>query len=66
MLGRVAGIGGLGLCLVALVARLLGIFYLGTLQVGTLLQGGIGAIVIACFFLLLVLVAQGRAERSLR
>ncbi|WP_300454032.1 hypothetical protein [Accumulibacter sp.] len=62
-LGRLAGIGGLALCAFAAITRLLGQFYVGTLQVGTLLQAGVAAIVIACFFLLLVLVAQNKAAR---
>jgi len=64
LLGRLAGIGGLALCVVAAVARLQGNFYLGAMQVGTLLQAGVAAIVIACFFLLLGLVSQGKADRS--
>ncbi len=61
-LGRVAGIGGLVLCLVAAMLRLRGDFYLGTLQLVTLLQAGIAGIVIGCFLLLLVLIE--RAGRS--
>lgn len=62
LLGRVAGIGGLVLCLVAAMLRLRGDFYLGTLQLVTLLQAGIAGIVIGCFLLLLVLIE--RAGRS--
>ena len=64
LLGRLAGIGGLALCVVAAVVRLQGNFYLGAMQVGTLLQAGVAAIVVACFFLLLGLVSQGKADRS--
>ncbi|WP_291995550.1 hypothetical protein [Candidatus Accumulibacter sp. ACC003] len=64
LLGRAAGIVGLGLCLVAAVMRLLGNFYLGTLQLATLLQAGIGGVVIGCFFLLLVLAARSLPARE--
>jgi hypothetical protein len=66
LLGRVAGISGLLLCLAAAALRFAGRFYLGTFQVTTLLQAGIGAIILGCFFLLLTLTAQGRAGQSLR
>jgi len=64
LLGRLAGIAGLLLCVAAVLLRLGGSYYIGSLQVGTLLQAGIAALGIACFFLLLVLVAQGKADRS--
>jgi len=63
LLGRVAGIGGLGLCIVAAVMRFLGNFYLGTFQLTTLLQAGIGGVVIGCFFLLLVLAGRSLPAR---
>jgi len=64
LLGRLAGIAGLLLCVAAVLLRLGGSYYIGSLQVGTLLQAGIAAVGIGCFFLLLVLVAQGKADRS--
>ena len=64
LLGRLAGVGGLLLCVAAAVIRLRGTYYIGSLQVGTLLQAGIAAMGIACFFLLLVLVVQGKGDRS--
>lgn len=64
LLGRVAGIGGLLLCITAVVLRLAGKYYLGTFQLATLLQGGMAATVLGCFFLLLALTAQGKAGRS--
>lgn len=52
-LGRLAGIAGIVLCLVAGVARLLGHFFLGGFSVAALLQGGMGGLLIGCFLLLL-------------
>ena len=49
------------LCIFAGVVRLAGNFYLGGFALATLLQAGIAAVVVGCFFLLLVLA--GRANR---
>ncbi|HMW54667.1 MAG TPA: hypothetical protein PKZ67_04580 [Accumulibacter sp.] len=64
--GRVAGIGGLLLCITAAVLRLAGNYYLGTFQLATVLQGGMAATVVGCFLLLLSLTTPGKASRSLR
>ncbi|MBK7954768.1 MAG: hypothetical protein KBE22_11105 [Candidatus Accumulibacter sp.] len=64
LLGRVAGFAGLLLCVAAAGMRLAGNYYLGSLQLSTLLAGGVAAIVVGCFFLLLVLTVPGRAGRS--
>ncbi|EXI89272.1 MAG: hypothetical protein AW11_01595 [Candidatus Accumulibacter regalis] len=61
LLGRVVGFAGLLLCVVAAVARLLGNYWLAGIQLGTLMQAGIAAVVIGCF---LLLVAQGCADGS--
>jgi len=53
MLGRLAGIAGVVLCLVAGFARVLGNFYLAGFSVGSLLQAGMGGLLIGCFLLLL-------------
>ncbi|MBE2259244.1 MAG: hypothetical protein H6942_14920 [Candidatus Accumulibacter sp.] len=53
LLGRAAGVGGVVMCIVAAAMRLLGNYYLGTLQLGTLLQAGIAGVAIGCFLLLL-------------
>jgi hypothetical protein len=53
MLGRIAGIAGAVICLVAGFARLLGHFYIGGFSVASLLQGGMGGLLIGCFALLL-------------
>lgn len=56
--GRISGVGGLALCLVAGIARLSGNFWIGGFQVGTLLQAGIGALVAGCFLLLWALTER--------
>ncbi|WP_313953963.1 hypothetical protein [Accumulibacter sp.] len=61
LLGRALGVGGLVLCVVAGVVRLAGNYYLGSFALATLLQAGVAAVVVGCFFLLLVLA--GRANR---
>lgn len=55
LVGRLAGLLGLGLCLIAAVSRLSGNFWVAGFQVGTLLQAGIGALIVGCFLLLWVL-----------
>lgn len=47
-IGRLAGVAGVALCAVAVVARLIGAFWLGGFQVGTLLQVGVAAMVLGC------------------
>jgi len=51
------------LCVVAVVARVLGNYWLAGFQLGTLMQAGIAGVAIGCF---LLLVAQGRSDGSLR
>ena len=55
MLGRIAGIAGAVICLVAGFARLLGHFYIAGFSVASLLQAGIGGLLIGCFMLLLAM-----------
>ncbi|HMV04597.1 MAG TPA: hypothetical protein PKA30_03510 [Accumulibacter sp.] len=62
LLGRAAGVLGLLVCVVAGAVRLSGSFYLAGFQVGTLLQTGIGLVVVACFLLLLVATGSGRSN----
>ena len=50
--GRVAGFGGILLCIVALGMRLSGQFFIANFQVTTLLQAGVAAMVAGCFCLL--------------
>jgi hypothetical protein len=62
LLGRAAGLGGILLCVVAGAARLSGQYYMGNYQLTTLLQAGIAAVVMGCFFLLLALTARERKD----
>jgi hypothetical protein len=57
-LGRVAGVAGLLLIVVAVAVRLTGAYWLGGFQVGTVLLGGTAALAAACFALLLVLASR--------
>jgi len=61
-LGRLAGLGGVLLCAVAVLARLSGAFWLGGFQVGTLLQAGLTAMVLGCLCFLVVLTERARAR----
>jgi hypothetical protein len=54
-LGQLSGIVGAMLCLVSVLLRLKGYYWLGGFQLGTLLQVGIAAMVFGCFSLLFVL-----------
>jgi hypothetical protein len=55
MLGRIAGIAGAVICLVAGFARILGNFYIAGFSVASLLQAGMGGLLIGCFMLLLAM-----------
>ena len=59
-MGRVAGIVGLILSGWATFSRVTGAYYAGGFQVGTILLGGITAMLAACLFLLLVLTQRSR------
>ena len=56
-LGTLAGVVGLLTCLLAGLARLTGIHWLMGFEIVTLLQIGIGGMVLGCFCLLLALTA---------
>jgi len=60
-LGQIAGIGGTLFCVVAVLARLSGMHWMGGFETLTLLQGGIAAMTFACLCLLSVL-AKGAAK----
>src|ERR1700682_6791707 len=47
--GRSAGVIGILLCVVSVVAPAGGMFVIGSFQVGTLLQAGVGSMVLGCF-----------------
>lgn len=55
-LGMLGGLVGLALCLVSVVARLGGTYWLAGFQVGTLMQAGIAGLVAGSFSLLVVLL----------
>ena len=50
LLGNVAGVVGLLVVAVAVIARLAGLFYLGGFEAITLFLGGVGLMVAACLF----------------
>jgi hypothetical protein len=60
--GRLAGALGIVLVLAALGARVLGYFWVGGLQTGTLLLGGIGALVVGVFLLLVALTSRSTSR----
>ena len=59
-IGRIAGVIGLMLSAWAAYTRLTGAFFALGFQVGTLLLGGMTAMLTACFCLLLVLTMRSR------
>jgi hypothetical protein len=59
-IGRIAGVAGLILSGWASVSRVTGAYYAGGYQVGTLLLGGITAMLAACLLFLLVLTQRSR------
>lgn len=61
--GRIAGLAGALVFVVAIGARLFGVFWLGGFQVGTLLQAAIAVMVFACFSLLLALTGRNGHQR---
>jgi hypothetical protein len=60
--GRLAGVAGVALCAVAVVARLVGAYWLGGFQVGTLLQIGVAGMVLGCLCFLAALTERSRAR----
>lgn len=52
-IGRIAGIAGIVLCVIAVVWRVLGNFGLMGFSVGALLQAGMAGVLVGCFCLLL-------------
>jgi len=61
-IGRLAGVAGVALCAVAVVARLVGAYWLGGFQVGTLLQVGVAVMVLGCLGYLAALTERFRAR----
>jgi hypothetical protein len=58
--GRLLGTVGLGACLLAVALRAGQNYWIGAIQVGTLLQAGIAMTAGACFLLLLVVTRSDR------
>jgi len=54
-IGRAVGVVGVLLCGLAVFARFAGYYLLGGFQVGTLLQAGMAAMILACLCFLFVL-----------
>jgi hypothetical protein len=63
LIGRVAGVGGVLLCMGAAIARVGGLYWIGGFQTGTLLQAGIAAMVAGCLCFLYVLVERSEEGR---
>ena len=63
--GRLTGLVGVVLCVIAGAVRLSGAHWLGGFQVITLLQAGIASMVLGCLCLLMVLLERigGRGTR---
>lgn len=64
--GRIAGLAGLALCLVAGASRVLGAYWLGSFQAATLLQVGVAGMVLGCLCFLMALLERldGHSRRS--
>ena len=62
-MARAAGVSGVLLCVVAVVARLNGQYLLGGFQVGTLFQAGIAAMIAGCLCFLVVLTGRSKLGR---
>jgi len=59
-IGRVSGLGGILLCILAVTVRMSGRFLLGAFQIGTVLEAGIAAMILGCFCFLAVLMERVR------
>lgn len=57
--GQLVGLLGIVLMFVSAAARLAGHFWIGGFQTGTLMQAGIGAVILGCFLLLWVIAERG-------
>ena len=60
-MGRVGGVVGVILCAVAVMVRLGGAYNLGGFQVGTLLLGGMAAMLFGCLGYLASVAERGRS-----
>jgi hypothetical protein len=57
-LGRLAGLAGAVIFIVAVGARLMGVYWLAGFQAGTMLLAAVAVMVLGCFLLLLALVGR--------
>ncbi|MFO1421578.1 MAG: hypothetical protein U1F59_11715 [Candidatus Competibacteraceae bacterium] len=57
-IGRLAGLAGVAITLIAIGARLTGAFWIGGFQAGTLLQAGMAAMILACLAHLVALTSR--------
>jgi len=57
-IARVAGAAGVTVIVIAVASRVLGTFFLGSFQVGTLLQAGMAAALVACLAYLAALAER--------
>ena len=63
--GRMAGLAGVVLCVIAGATRLAGAYWLGQFQATTLLQVGVAGMVLGCFCLLMALLERLGGYRKL-
>jgi hypothetical protein len=62
-IGRLAGIVGVIVCLIAAGARLTGAFWVGSFQAGTLFLAGVASMTLGCLALLVVLTIRTHRDR---
>lgn len=62
-IGRVAGVGGVLLCAVAAVLRVIGRFWFGGVQIGTLFLMGMAVMIVGCLCFLAVLTDRTKTGR---
>lgn len=60
-LGRIAGLGGVLLCIFAVVLRLRGTYWIASFQVGTVLAAGAVAMIFGCLCFLAYLANNAKA-----
>ena len=58
--GRISALAGVFICALAILGRLTGTFFFGGFQIGTLLQAGIVAMLVACVCFLMILTSRTR------
>ena len=63
--GRLAGLAGVVLCVIAGATRLSGAYWLGQFQATTLLQVGVAGMVLGCLCLLMALLERLGGYRKL-